>query len=287
MDQDQDYWSQDEFEDTVVRTLLAGYETKIGKLRGAHPQDRLTASDYATMHRQGLYVPSNSRLITANAGSPVGTFDLELDPLPVQGTLAANVFRSWGRELVLHRFCRASKMPKHWSKQHSGTLFALDLWFSGEDRLRGERRYFTVGKGGEVVPCHAMFQTGGGHTTRVIELPYTQQVETAQWSSICLQFEADKRHSWSITAREDDTTSVTLGCMREEVKSLLYARSLPVTATGRKRPILHLVSAHKRRIKSGVDVNIDEFLRGVRTVEILGTQFSVNPPDKLTTNKGE
>jgi len=50
-----------------------------------------------------------------------------------------------------------------------------------------------------------------------------------------------------------------LGCMREEIKSLLYARDLPMTSTGRKKPILHLVAAHKRRIKEGTDIDIVPF----------------------------
>lgn len=69
--------------------------------------------------------------------------------------------------------------------------------------------------------------------------------------------------------------------MQEEVKSLLYARSLPMSATGRKRPILHLVEAHKRRMRSGIDVDIASFLRGQQTVEIGGTAFKVNPPARL------
>ena len=68
---------------------------------------------------------------------------------------------------------------------------------------------------------------------------------------------------------------------KEQIKSLLYARSLPVTATGRKRPILHLVAAHRRRIKEGVDIDIGEFLRGVKKVEMGGTVFTVAVSQQL------
>lgn len=72
--------------------------------------------------------------------------------------------------------------------------------------------------------------------------------------------------------------------MMEEVKSLLYARSLPMTATGRKRPILHLVESHKRRMRNGIDVDVTAFLRGQQTVEIGGTVFKVNPPATLRSD---
>ena len=69
--------------------------------------------------------------------------------------------------------------------------------------------------------------------------------------------------------------------MKEEIKSLLYARSLPMTDTGRKRPILHLVEAHTRRLRNGTDINIDTFLRGTQIIDMYGTRFTVRPPEVL------
>lgn len=66
--------------------------------------------------------------------------------------------------------------------------------------------------------------------------------------------------------------------MREEIKSLLYARTLPMTATGRKRPVLHLVEAHKRRMRNGTDVDITSYLRGTQKIEMGGTLFTVKAP---------
>ena len=87
----------------------------------------------------------------------------------------------------------------------------------------------------------------------------------------------DRHHSWCITA-EEHGAKVNLGCMLEEVKSLFYARSLPVTETGRKRPIIHLVEAHKRRIKSGIDIDVKSHLRGISQIEMGGTLFTINQP---------
>jgi hypothetical protein len=94
-----------------------------------------------------------------------------------------------------------------------------------------------------------------------------------------LQAEADRRFCWEITADEGvGSGKASIGCTAEEVKSLLYARQLPVTATGRKRPILHLVAAHRRRMKEGHEIDIEPFLRGVREVVMDGTKFSVRGP---------
>lgn len=108
------------------------------------------------------------------------------------------------------------------------------------------------------------------------------QQEAAQ-DFICtsLQANADRRFCWEIAA-DDGFAKASLGCTAEEVKSLLYARELPITTTGRKRPILHLVAAHRRRMKEGIDVDIKPFLRGVAEVTMGGTLFKVRAPEVLS-----
>lgn len=94
-----------------------------------------------------------------------------------------------------------------------------------------------------------------------------------------LQAHADRRFCWEIIADEGSSGGkASIGCTAEEVKSLLYARELPVTATGRKRPILHLVAAHRRRMKEGHEIDIEPFMRGVREVVMDGTKFSIRGP---------
>ena len=92
----------------------------------------------------------------------------------------------------------------------------------------------------------------------------------------------DARHLWSSTAEESvlggTKTKIRMGMTIEQVKSIFYARSLPLTDTGRKRPILHLVSAHKRRIKEGIDVDINKHVRGLDVVSMHGMTFKIRPP---------
>lgn len=95
---------------------------------------------------------------------------------------------------------------------------------------------------------------------------------------------ADRMCQWGI-ASSDSGVNVELQCYHDEIKSLLYARSLPMTSTGRKRPILHLVAAHRRRVKEGIEIDIEPFLRGVRKVDMGGAVFEVRSPEPLPAKR--
>ena len=96
---------------------------------------------------------------------------------------------------------------------------------------------------------------------------------------------ADRLFIWNIETQEPNTelgipALVTFGVEAEMVKSLVYARSLPVTESGRKRPILHWVRAHQRRMQDGVDVDIEKFLRGITEFDMGGLNFRITRPVK-------
>lgn len=74
---------------------------------------------------------------------------------------------------------------------------------------------------------------------------------------------------------------IDFGADSEVFKSLLYARSLPVTATGRKRPLLHLVESHQRRLKNGTEIEIGEHLRGVKEVTLGDSVVRIKPPEEV------
>jgi len=288
MTEKEDYWKDEEFEDTVAAALIACFETGVKKNRGAAPSDRLNDSRIAVMRAEGPYIASNSRIIEArNDGN--WYFDLANDPLPMKGLYA---FRPDGlvakdnpnSYLCANYVRQVESLGKYWHKRKSGTLYEM-LQLSAEgDGIAGERRFFTVTRQGEVVACNQMIPNNRGYQpgapVTMVEIEEKLLEETGVWASVTLQMLADRRHCWTITANEQ-TARAHLGCMREEVKSLLYARSLPMSETGRKRPILHLVESHKRRMRNGIDVDVTAFLRGQQTVEIGGTSFSVNPPRTL------
>lgn len=94
----------------------------------------------------------------------------------------------------------------------------------------------------------------------------------------------DRRHFWEVTAIEEfweNFPAKAIFSIDEEfIKSLFYARSIPMTASGRLRPILHWVSAHQRRIKEGVDVDVKKHMRGIDAFSMHGVRFHISEPRK-------
>jgi hypothetical protein len=288
----EDFWDQDDFEDNVASVLIACFETSVKKDKNAVPRDRMTSDRLALLRREGPYIASNSRIYVAPASYGMNWgFDIENDPLPhrgcrainprFEGKLASSIPNAYMFFVYLNR---TDRMERYWHRRGGGTIYEMLLMFAENDGIDGERRYITVSKTGEVVACTPKIPNVRGYKPGVpiktLEMDEEWLHTTSVWAAFSLQAFADRRFCWTITAQEKEAKA-HLGCMQEEIKSLLYARSLPMTATGRKRPILHLVEAHKRRMKNGTDVDITAFLRGQQTVEIGGTMFKVRAPTVL------
>ncbi len=290
MQNEQDYWKQDDFEDVVAAALIACFETKPKKNKGAAPADRLNDERIAMIRSAGPYIPSPSRVVLLSEEGQ-GVFDLVNDELPLSGLHGtrpspSSALAKDNPDAYFHgsyiRQC--SSLGHLWRRRAGGILYEMLNLYAENDGIAGERRYFSVTNKGEVVACTQSVQTnsraGTGHPCVRETHSRTWLDETSIWAGVALQTLADKRHCWTITA-EEKMARAHIGCMTEEVKSLLYARSLPMTATGRKRPVLHLVESHKRRMRSGIDIDVSAFLRGLQVVEIGGTAFKVNPPAKI------
>lgn len=289
MKQIEDFWAESDFEDTVAASLIACFESKVKKDRGAAPADRLTNDRVAVLRSEGPYISSNSRILIGGDDGGYWPFDLVNDKLPVKGLYA---FRPEGKSkaqnpaayLIALYIKQAPALGQYWHTGKSGTLYEMLGMTAENDGIQGQRKFFTVTSKGEVVPCVQKIPNNHGYQPGAkvtsVTTPEDEAKETGIWASVTLQMLADRRHCWTITAQEK-IARAHLGCMQEEIKSLLYARSLPMTSTGRKRPILHLVESHKRRMQSGTDVDVSAFLRGVQTVEIGGTLFKVSPPATL------
>lgn len=282
-----DYWSQDSFEDTVAAALITCFERKVKKNRGAIPSDRLTPERFQSIVRLGPYIPSTSRYFLGGEDNAYWHVDTQNDPLPEQGTFSfapseSAMIRkdSPGTYFALFHLQKVKNLGKGWHTQAGGTLYEIFQIEAVPEGVIGERFFVTVTKEGMVVPCDVRALAHSrimGGKSEIIGHEKDYLMEKSIWASMTIQGITDKRFCWSITAQEK-TAKAQLGCMEEEIKSLLYARTLPLSATGRKRPILHLIEAHKRRLKNGTDIDITAFLRGIPTVEIEGTLFTVNPP---------
>lgn len=294
----QDFWSEEGFEDTVAAALIACFESKPKKWRGYAPSDRMNEERLLLLRNVGPYIASNSRIVSYSESKGCIAYDLQNDPMPNTGMHAFRPTAGYkclsdhpNSYMMLHYFRRASALGKYWHRRGAGRIYEVIMASAENDGVDGGRRYVTLSKAGEIVACDQEMpsirrgnpgeRTGsaGGH-------PEAWLQETAHWAGMAMQIAADRRFCWTISAQEQ-TARAHLGCMSEEIKSLLYARSLPMTSTGRKRPILHLVEAHKRRMRNGTDVDVTAFLRGQQTVEIGGTQFTVRAPASLRPQLSE
>lgn len=286
-----DYWTQDGFEDELASIIIAQYEKKVRKNRGAYPGDRMTDQIRQMLFKRDCpYVPSNSRVTIFNEdakdhGLKASSLDLVNDPhLPDSGCMALGHLHGKLKETQpgvyanFFFFKRIQNLPRNWKVISSGHHYST--WIvaaNNEGSIKGERHIVTVDKNGNVLSARHPIPTDQKYLENDMDVLARQYEVVSYWALSAIQ---DKRFCWSITA-SDGTARVALGCMQEEIKSLLYARSLPLTATGRKRPILHLVAAHKRRLQQGIDIDVSQYLRGVINVEMDGTNFRVDPPSVL------
>ena len=271
------YWSHEDFERSIEEGIITCFESKIRHNEGAHPQDRISKGHLEFIRNKGLWFFSQTRIVLANDKLQI----MPMDIMP-EGTWSIG-----GREKspgqydgynITFMFRRIHAAPGGWRQRVSGNLYEGAYVVAKNNGVTGERWFFTVASNGTISHCKNL-KIPGNLPRNELELTSSLEVEHCQWPMFAMQYTSDSRHTWVITAQEHKA-KVNLCCAREEVKSLLYARSLPLTATGRKRPILHLVAAHRRRIKEGVEVDVNEFLRGQRVVEMNGTRFSVRPPEK-------
>lgn len=279
----QDLWTTDSFEDSVAAALITCFENRIKRNKGAGP-NTLNQERMNLIRGIGPYVPSKDRFIIAPSQNNVGDweFDIVNDPLPTVGcvgfTKSVQVpSDEYGGFFQTAYIRKASTLPKTWHRRSGGQLYELIIAASENNFIEGERSFFCVTKEGKVVACEQRFDVSGRYKTSQYFTTSEKELKGREaMASIALQFIADSRYCWTIEARESNCFA-RLGSMPEQIKSLLYARSIPLTDTGRKRPILHLVAAHQRRLKHGIDIDVTAFLRGIQTVEIGGTCFTVKP----------
>jgi hypothetical protein len=115
-----------------------------------------------------------------------------------------------------------------------------------------------------------------------------RMAQGAQYVAGALQTVSDMKSMWCVETNEyamgNDVilTPIRLGVDSEIVKSLFYSRQAPTTESGRRRPILHWVRSHQRRLADGIDVDIEKHLRGITEFEMDGFPFRITQPTKKT-----
>lgn len=264
-------WTQEEFEMQIADMMDAAYKTPVDRKSATMKAraSRITPGIIEGIRNAGPHMPGKDRIVLPHT---IG-FDLKNDPLPERACISIPGEEE-GRQIG---YLRRMNGVVSWRD-----LAALDVARMPDDMPWYRVTYlFTKRRAlrGYTVWCWI----DGAGKVRIAESPGMEADDVRgnaameDMISTALQAQADRRFCWEIAA-DEGFAKASLGCTAEEVKSLLYARQLPVTATGRKRPILHLVAAHRRRMKEGIDVDIKPFLRGVAEVTMDGTRFKVRAP---------
>ena len=271
---DEDRWSQEEFEMQIADMIDAAYRTPVHRKYTTMKAraSRITPGIIEGIRNTGPHMPGKDRLVLPHTYG----FDLQNDRLPIKacisipGTLGRQIvyLRRMNGEFVWRDLASLdiSRMPD------DAPWYRATYVYSDGRTLRGMTLWCWIDADGRIRMADSPGFSG-----------CDQALQEAAQDFICtsLQANADRRFCWEIAA-DDGFAKASLGCTAEEVKSLLYARELPITTTGRKRPILHLVAAHRRRMKEGIDVDIKPFMRGVAEVTMGGTLFKVRAPEVLS-----
>lgn len=276
-----DEWTEEAFEEHVSSALISLYESRLTGQKKNHPSQRITDAMLQTVRKQGVYIPNGNRLI-------YGDFFDTLYPFPDKATLSidrsdykekpnATIRNAYRQNLYVERI---EHLPKGYTRTGGGVLYrVVSMVAVKEGAVDGGLHYMSIDKEGKAHPCDVMIH----NSSQLLYEP--EHINNMVLSGlVTLNYWADKYNVWTIEAQESEARCL-VGVDKEQVKSLLYARSLPLTTTGRKRPILHLVAAHRRRLKEGIEIEIDEFLRGVTKVEMNGTVFTVGAPEKFLKEK--
>jgi len=287
-----DSWSSDSFEDHITRATIALYETKIDsgatKYEKNHTPHFVSREHLRVVQRDGIFIPAPDRLIWGDGTEYIGAPGTQLMSLPMSGCVAMGSNDHTVRPdtddvatycRIIH-FRRVNKLPAGMKLIAPGTLYEItDLFPQQNDGVLGIKDYATVNqKSGRVIPAVYLGRRNGSQAVAQRMQDYSHRSDVSLLAG--LQYVDDAQHQWTITALQG-TTKVTVGAYAENVKSLLYARELPLTPSGRKRPILHVVSAHRRRMQSGVEVDIRDFLRGTREIVMDDIKYKVNAPERL------
>lgn len=228
--------------------------------------------DIIDIYRNGLYVPICPRLGFTEF------VDLRNSTLPDRASILKRT--DYRNQFIV---VRKARLPGGWtSPAHDATIYKLFVMWKEPGNAEFEMRntYFCVRHSdGKVLPC--LHKAYGNHTVGAM----STQFWAGFVATVVLNAHDDSAHLWHVTTREavisnNLKTPLILGCDPEMVKSLFYARDLPMTEEGRRRPILHWVQAHKRRVATGISVDVTRHLRGITEFDMGTFSFSITNPRK-------
>lgn len=292
-----EYWETDEFEDLVARGLIGLYETKIKRTKKCPKAVRFDDEILNKMRRVGCYFAPGDRLAHfkfEENGDSSATQEIDIinDGLPDNALVSLHPknFDNVDKDIFLISFFleKLNSIPRPFASDIGGKAYRLMQISFTDKKTEGHGTIVTVDKFGKLQSCYISENNGVDAIGRPIKVklkPFAPGKSEgctdyhSVWSSFCFQISQDRRYLWNVQAQEGIAKS-TFGVYPEQIKSLFYARDLPQTDTGRKRPILHWVNAHQRRMKIGTEVDVEKYLRGTHEFVMNGTKFKITNPLK-------
>lgn len=227
----------------------------------------------------GIYIPGSERVYWH------GTFDIGVDDFPDKGCVYCQPLK--GEQF---RYCTIEKIDK----------FPKYIFCSCSDPAARYRVVVTVINEDKKIYPVIVFESffavdKKGRVGSAIDVNYkrayagtSEAYHGCKYGAGALSLLADRKYLWNVCAIESFEKydlKINFGINEDHIKSLLYARDAPLTLSGRKRPILHWVDQHKRRIKEGVDIDINKYLRGITEFNLGNLSFQIDNPKKISKNK--
>ena len=274
------HWDQADFApfvDRVLDSLSQPFARRLPLARQLGTVNRLSKKEWRSVRGAGIYFPPGDQLFLAADG---------IDPTRQVQTAsiafkAPKDCREWGQYCNTLHFTRM-RFPPGVKAVTPGTSYRIILsYFRPDGRFMPVKYWVTIDSDGKVCPTEHQitdYSPWGEAQCRTISSGSMEHFEvkfTATWSA-----HTDRERLWLVRAENATEAAATFGVHVEQVKSLFYARDQPLTKTGRRRPILHWVDAHQRRMKNGTDVVIPAHLRGIEKFSFGDTLFQISSPVK-------
>lgn len=255
-----------------------------------HNVQRTSLSDIALAYVSGFYLPCTERVVLS------GQVDLRNDRMPeYAGLILFDGLQDEGSMTFVNTQKVGAPRKGVAFMPQATPLVSTMMWREGDAITRADARAL---ESADLLQFHtayiSLMPDGRLLPAREMDMPLTMHRRPGGDALFCQVTAAtinaweDRRFVWLVNTDESlmdnktHRTPLQLGVDEEHVKSLFYARTLPVTESGRKKPILHWVRAHQRRMQQGVDVDVRKHLRGNERFEMGGFDFEITQPRKAT-----
>ena len=288
MSVDQPKWEDEAFEDMVSAGIICQFEKYKTKLnKSFQPPLRPDNNAIELLKKIGVYFSPGDRIIATDGHCLLN------DPLPNYfswGNFGMSMVKEWESYVRVAFGKRISALEKGWGIEGGGKPIAiyqvhqLSPHSNGDNTLM--RFNFAIDANGNVMNTYCSYDFYDPNRRKYFKARdfgdgLNKDVEATYGVNgfIPLEVSVDRRFLWNVEAQESGARCI-FGVYPDQIKSLFYARDLPMSKTGRKSPILHWVSSHRRRIKEGTSVDVKRHLRGITEFEMGGTGFRITNPEK-------